>query len=158
MSEFKKLETTKQSIALNRKARHDYSIEQCFEAGLVLEGWEVKSLRAGKGQLKDSYVILRQGAAWLINCHISPLSTASTHIHPEPERTRKLLLHPSELNKLYGGVERKGNTIIPLELYWKKNKVKCEIALVKGKKQYDKRETLKERDWNRQKERLMKKF
>lgn len=150
--------TLEKVIAVNRKAKHDYFIEQNFEAGLVLEGWEVKSLRAGKGQLKDSYVVLKRGDAWLLNCHISPLNTASTHIHPEPERTRKLLLHQSELNKLYGSVEKKGYTIIPTELHWKKNRVKCVIALAKGKKQYDKRDTIKKRDWERQKERLLKKF
>lgn len=144
------------TIALNRKARHDYTLLQYFEAGLVLEGWEVKSLRAGKAQLKDSYVVLRNGEAWLLNCHISPLNTASTHIHPEPTRSRKLLLNQSELNKLYGSVERLGHTLIPLELYWKKNRAKCKIALAKGKKQFDKRETIKDRDWDRQKERLLK--
>ena len=143
-------------IALNKKARHDYFVEERFEAGLVLEGWEVKSLRAGKVQLRDSYVILKGGEAWLIGCHISPLLTASTHIHPDPTRTRKLLLNQSELNKLYGGVERKGFTLVPLRMYWKTGRAKCEIGLAKGKKEYDKRETLKERDWERQKERIMK--
>ena len=143
-------------IALNKKAQHDYFVEERFEAGLVLEGWEVKSLRAGKVQLRDSYVILKGGEAWLIGCHISPLLTASTHIHPDPTRTRKLLLNQSELNKLYGGVERKGFTLVPLRMYWKTGRAKCEIGLAKGKKEYDKRETLKERDWERQKERIMK--
>ncbi|OGT10857.1 MAG: SsrA-binding protein, partial [Gammaproteobacteria bacterium GWE2_42_36] len=138
----KQMSSNDSNIALNKKAQHDYFIEERFEAGLVLEGWEVKSLRAGKVQLRDSYVILKGGEAWLIGCHISPLLTASTHIHPDPIRTRKLLLNQSELDKLYGGVERKGFTLVPLKLYWKKGRAKCEIALVKGKKEYDKRETL----------------
>jgi len=152
----KQMSSNDSNIALNKKAQHDYFIEERFEAGLVLEGWEVKSLRAGKVQLRDSYVILKGGEAWLIGCHISPLLTASTHIHPDPIRTRKLLLNQSELDKLYGGVERKGFTLVPLKLYWKKGRAKCEIALVKGKKEYDKRETLKDRDWDREKERMMK--
>lgn len=143
-------------IALNRKATHDYFIEQRYEAGVVLEGWEVKSLRAGHVQLRDSYVLLKQGEIFLIGAHISPLPEASTHIVPDPTRTRKLLLHQSELNKLYGSVERKGFTIVPLKLYWKKNIAKCEIAIVKGKKEYDKRETIKQRDWEREKARVLK--
>ncbi|HCU05906.1 MAG TPA: SsrA-binding protein [Coxiellaceae bacterium] len=156
MMNAKQMSSNDSNIALNKKAQHDYFIEERFEAGLVLEGWEVKSLRAGKVQLRDSYVILKGGEAWLIGCHISPLLTASTHIHPDPIRTRKLLLNQSELDKLYGGVERKGFTLVPLKLYWKKGRAKCEIALVKGKKEYDKRETLKDRDWDREKERMMK--
>ncbi len=145
------------TIATNRKAHHDYLIEDRFEAGLMLQGWEVKSLRAGRAQLKDSYVIIRSGEAWLLNAHISPLSTVSTHIHPDPERSRKLLLHARELCFLAGAVQRKGYTLVPLALYWKKNRAKVEFALAKGKKLYDKRETEKRRDWEREKSRLIKK-
>lgn len=144
-------------IAVNRRARHDYFIEQTFEAGLVLEGWEVKSLRDGRAQLSESYVLLKDGEAWLFGCHITPLKTASTHIHPDPLRTRKLLLNQKELNKLYGGVERKGYTLIPLRLYWKSRHVKVEIALAQGKKEYDKRASIKEQDWRREKERILRK-
>lgn len=143
-------------IADNRKARHDYSIEQVFEAGLVLSGWEIKSLRAGKAQLSESHVIIKNGEAFLLNSHFAPLITTSTHIKAIPDRTRKLLLHKSELNKLTGAIARKGYTIVPLNLHWKKNKVKIDVALAKGKKQYDKRETIKQRDWTRQKQRLAK--
>lgn len=149
--------STNPPIAMNRKARHDYFIEQTLEAGLVLEGWEVKSLRAGHVQLSESYVLLKDGEAWLFGCHISPLNTASTHIHPDPMRTRKLLLHQNELNKLYGNVERKGYTVVPLSLYWKHSRAKLEIALAKGKKEYDKRATIKEQDWKREKERILRK-
>jgi SsrA-binding protein len=141
-------------LAENRKARHDYHIEDQFEAGLVLDGWEVKSLRAGRAQLKESYVIIKNGEAWLVGAHISPLATVSTHITPDPVRSRKLLLHQRELNKLIGAVQRKGYTIVPLNLHWKKGRAKLEIALAKGKKLYDKRETEKRRDWERQKQRL----
>jgi SsrA-binding protein len=144
------------TIALNKKARHDYFIEQRFEAGIALEGWEVKSLRAGKAQLSDSYVILKKGEAFLLGCHITPLPTAATYTRPDSTRTRKLLLNQAELNKLYGAVEQKGYTIVALALYWKHGRAKCEIALVKGKKQYDKRDVSKKRDWERQKERIMK--
>ncbi len=147
-----------QAIALNRKALHEYSIEERFEAGIALEGWEVKSLRAGRIQLDQSYVIIKNSEAWLLGGLITPLQTASTHIHPDPQRTRKLLLHRNELSKLIGNVERKGYTLIPLKLYWKNNRVKLEIALAKGKKQHDKRATEKERDWQRQKQRLAKKI
>jgi SsrA-binding protein len=143
-------------ITDNRKARHDYQIEQTFEAGLVLAGWEIKSLRAGKAQLAESHVIIKSGEAFLLNSHFAPLTTASTHIQAIPDRTRKLLLHKKELDKLIGAVERKGYTIIPLNLHWKHNKVKIDIALAKGKKQYDKREDIKQRDWARQKQRLAK--
>ena len=143
-------------IADNRKARHDYSIEQTFEAGLVLTGWEIKSLRAGKAQLAESHVILKNGEAFLLNSHFAPLPTISTHVQAIPDRTRKLLLHKSELNKLVGAVARKGYAIIPLNLHWKKNKVKIDIALAKGKKLYDKRDAIKSRDWERQKQRLAK--
>jgi SsrA-binding protein len=141
-------------IAENRKARHDYHIEEQFEAGLVLEGWEVKSLRAGRAQLKESYVIIKRGEAWLVGAHISPLPTASTHITPDPVRSRKLLLHQRELNKLIGAVQRKGYTLVPLNLHWKKGNAKLEIALAKGKKLYDKRETEKRRDWERRKQQI----
>lgn len=143
-------------IADNRKARHDYSIEQTFEAGLVLAGWEIKSLRAGKAQLSESHVILKNGEAFLLNAHFAPLPTTSTHVQAIPDRTRKLLLHKNEINKLVGAVARKGYTVIPLNLHWKKNKVKLDIALARGKKQYDKRESIKQRDWARQKQRLAK--
>lgn len=143
------------TIALNKKARHDFLIEDKFEAGLSLEGWEVKSLRAGRVQLADSYVLLRDGEAYLFGCHMTPLLTASTHVNPDPLRNRKLLLHRAELSKLIGAVERKGYALVPLALYWKKGRVKCEIALGKGKKEYDKRATEKARDWAREKQRIM---
>lgn len=152
-----KTTSANQTIALNRKAHHDYSIEKRFEGGLVLEGWEVKSLRAARAQLKDSYVIMRNGEAWLLNAHISPLSTVSTHIHPNPERSRKLLLHEKELSFLAGAVQREGYTLIPLALYWKRNRAKIEFGLAKGKKLFDKRETEKQRDWQREKQRMLKK-
>jgi SsrA-binding protein len=148
---------TNSNIALNRKATHEFSIEERFEAGLVLEGWEVKSLRAGRIQLDQGYVFLKNGQAWLFGALITPLQTASTHINPDPQRTRKLLLHARELNKLLGYVERKGYTLVPLSLYWKENRVKLEIGLAKGKKLHDKRADEKERDWKREKERLFKK-
>lgn len=146
------------TIALNRKARHEYTMEQFFEAGIVLHGWEVKSLRAGRVQLDQSYVLLKNGEAFLLGGSITPLITASTHVHPDPQRTRKLLLHASELSKLIGSVERKGYTLIPLKLYWKGNHVKLEIALAKGKKTHDKRAAEKDRDWQRDKQRLAKKL
>lgn len=144
------------TIALNKKARHEYFIEERLEAGLALEGWEVKSLRAGKGQLTEAYVIIRNGEAWLFGAHITPLPTASTHIQPDPSRTRKLLLHQNELGHLVGAVERRGYTIVPLALYWKKGLAKLEIGLAKGKQKHDKRATEKERDWQREKARLLK--
>jgi len=143
------------TIALNKKARHEYHIETRFEAGMALTGWEVKSLRAGKAQLVDSYVLLKDGEAWLLGAHITPLTSASTHVVADPTRTRKLLLHKREIDKITGKVNQAGYTCVPLALYWKGNKVKCEIALVKGKKEYDKRATEKERDWNRQKQRIV---
>lgn len=143
------------TIADNKKAFHDYFIEERFEAGLVLEGWEVKSIRAGRVQLKEAYVILKGGEVWLIGCHISALSTASTHITADPVRTRKLLLHTREIDKLIGKVERAGYALIPLNLHFCKGRIKLEIGLAKGKKQFDKRETEKERDWVREKARLM---
>lgn len=145
------------TIALNRKARHDYTIEERFEAGIVLQGWEVKSLRAGKGQIAESYVIIKQGEAWLLGAHIAPLISASTHVKTDPTRTRKLLLHHKELARLIGAVERKGYTIVPLAMYWVRGKAKLEVALAHGKKSHDKRSDERDRDWARQKERLMKK-
>ena len=153
MKQTQKANTT---IALNRKAHHEYFIEERFEAGLVLEGWEVKSLRAGRVQLDQGYILLKNAEAWLFGALITPLQTASTHIDPEAQRTRKLLLTHRELNKLIGNVERKGYTLVPLALYWKNNRVKLEIGLAKGKKQHDKRATEKERDWQREKQRLFK--
>ena len=144
------------TIALNKQARHDYFIEERFEAGLALEGWEVKSLRAGRVQLKESYVLVKQAEAWLFGAHISPLTTASTHIKPDPVRTRKLLLNRRELDKLIGAVERRGYTLVPLAMYWKKGRAKLEIGLAKGKKEHDKRAVAKERDWQREKQRIMK--
>ncbi|MFK5969929.1 MAG: SsrA-binding protein SmpB [Candidatus Marithrix sp.] len=149
--------TTNNTIGLNKKARFDYFLQDKFEAGLVLEGWEVKSLRAGRLQLRDTYVILKNGEAWLLGAIIIPLESASSHVHPESQRTRKLLLHRSELNKLIGAVERKGQTLVPIAMYWKQGKAKLEIAIAKGKKDYDKRDTEKDRDWQREKERLFKK-
>ncbi len=143
-------------ITDNRKARHNYQIEETLEAGIVLAGWEVKSLRAGKAQIAESHVILKGGEAFLLNAHISPLTTASTHIEAVPDRSRKLLLNKRELDKLIGAAERKGYTIVPLNLHWKNNKVKVDIALAKGKKLYDKRQTEKERDWDKQKKKIMK--
>jgi SsrA-binding protein len=144
------------TIAENRKARHDYFIEDRYEAGLALEGWEVKSLRAGRAQLKESYVYVRNGEAWLVGAHFSPLTSASTHVHANPTRTRKLLLHRHQLDHLVGAVERRGYTVVPLLLYWKKGRAKLEIGLAKGKKQHDKRATDKTRDWEREKGRLLK--
>lgn len=144
------------SIVENRKARHDYFIEDRFEAGLVLEGWEVKSIRAGKVQLGESYVIVRDAELYLLNMHVSPLATASTHIHPNATRTRKLLMHRQEINRLIGKVEIRGYTLIPLNLHYKSGKIKLEFGLGKGKKLHDKRDSAKDRDWQREKERIMK--
>lgn len=145
------------SIALNRKAGFDYYLEEQYEAGLVLEGWEVKSLRAGKVNLSDAHVIVKYGEAFLLGAQIQPLLTASTHDMPDPTRTRKLLLNRKELNHLIGSVERQGYTIVPLSLYWKKNKIKIKIALAKGKKEHDKRGAVKDREWQRDRSRIMKK-
>ena len=144
------------SIAQNKKAFHDYFVEQRFEAGIELEGWEVKSIRAGRLQLKEAYVIVRNGEIYLIGCHISPLATVSTHFQPDPVRTRKLLLHKEEINKLIGSVERAGYTMLPLDMHFKRGKIKLAIGLAKGKKEHDKRATSKDRDWQREKSRLMK--
>lgn len=143
-------------IADNRKARFEYAIEETFEAGLVLEGWEVKSLRAGKVQLAESYIIIKRGEAFWLGGLITPLLSASTHIQPDAQRTRKLLLHKKELNKLIGAVERKGYTVVPLNLHWQRGRVKMELALAKGKKLHDKRASQKEKDWQRDKQRLLK--
>lgn len=143
------------SIADNKKAFHDYFIEERYEAGLALQGWEVKSIRAGRVQLKEAYVVLKKGEVWLIGCHISPLPTASTHIKPDPLRTRKLLLHAEEIKRLIGKVERAGYTLVPLNMHYTKGRIKLEIGLAKGKKQHDKRATEKEREWNREKQRLI---
>ena len=144
------------AIALNKKARHDYFIEETFEAGLALQGWEVKSLREGKVNLSESYVLLKNGEAFLFGCHISPLLSASTHVVADPMRTRKLLLNNHEIAKLFRGVEQQGYAVVALKLYWKKSLVKLEIGLAKGKKLHDKRATEKEREWNKAKERIMK--
>ena len=143
------------SIIDNRKAFFDYFIEDRYEAGLVLEGWEVKAIRAGRTQIKEGYVIIRDGELFLIGAHISPLPEASTHIHPDPVRTRKLLLHKEEMSKLIAKVEQRGHTLVPLNLHYKGGRVKCEIGLAKGKKMHDKRETEKKRDWEREKARIM---
>ncbi|MES9979166.1 MAG: SsrA-binding protein SmpB [Candidatus Thiodiazotropha sp. 6PLUC5] len=155
-SKAKKKGPGRPTIALNKKATHDFFIEDRYEAGLALQGWEVKSLREARVQIKESYVTIKDGEAFLFGAHIVPLSTASTHIHPDPTRTRKLLLHRSELNKLIGLVERKGYTLVPTALYWKKGMAKLEIGIAKGKKLHDKRATDKDRDWKREKERLFK--
>jgi SsrA-binding protein len=144
------------NIARNKKARHDYFIEESFEAGLVLEGWEVKSLRAGTAQLKESYVIIRNGELFLFGAHFSPLKTTATHVHTDPIRSRKLLLHQTEIDKLTGAVQQRGYTLVPLTLYWKQGRAKLQIALAKGKKQHDKRAAIREREWNREQHRLLK--
>jgi SsrA-binding protein len=144
------------TIAENRKARHDYFIEETYEAGMSLLGWEVKSLRAGRVQLKEAYVFVKDAEAYLFGAHVSALSTASTHVIADPIRTRKLLLNRSELNRLVGAVERRGYTLVPLEMYWKGGLAKLRIGLAKGKKEHDKRASSKDRDWQREKSRLMK--
>ena len=144
------------TIATNRKARHDYFIEENIEAGLALEGWEVKSLRANRASLTESYAIIQNGEAWLLGAHFSPLNSASTHVKPDPTRTRKLLLHRRELDRLIGAVERKGHTLVPLSLYWQRGRAKLDIGLAKGKKQHDKRADEKDKDWQRKKARIMK--
>tara|TARA_Y100000588_G_scaffold382215_1_gene469269 strand:+ start:1445 stop:1918 length:474 start_codon:yes stop_codon:yes gene_type:complete len=146
------------TIVLNKKARFEYFIEDEFEAGLVLEGWEVKSLRAGKVNLTEAHVILKRGEAYLLGSQIQPLPTAASHLFPDSTRTRKLLLNKKELARLIGSIERQGYTVVPLSLYWKKNRIKAKIALAKGKKTHDKRETIKSRDWQRDKSRIMKKI
>jgi SsrA-binding protein len=143
------------SIVANRKAYHDYFVEEKFEAGLALEGWEVKAIRAGRAQLKEAYVVVRKGEIVLLGAHVTPLPTASTHIHPDPTRTRKLLMHRPEINRLIGKVERAGYTLTPLNLHFTRGRIKLEIGLARGKKQYDKRATLKEREWKREQQRAL---
>lgn len=143
------------SIIQNKKAFHDYFIEQRFEAGIVLEGWEVKAIRAGRAQLKEAYVIVSNSEILLIGCHISPLPTASTHIKPDATRTRKLLLHAEEISKLIGSVERAGYTLVPLDMHYTRGKIKLEIGLARGKKQHDKRDTEKQKEWEREQQRLL---
>ena len=143
------------AIAENRRARFDYTIEETFEAGIVLEGWEVKAVRAGQVQLTDGYVLIRDGELFLIGCRINALRTASTHVNPEAERTRKLLMHRDQIRRLIGKVEQRGYTLVPLNLHYKGGRIKVDVALAKGKAQYDKRETEKKRDWEREKGRLM---
>ena len=143
------------SIIQNKKAFHDYFIEDKYEAGIVLEGWEVKAFRDGRANIKEAYVIIQKGEIYLLGCHITPMGSASTHINPDNIRTRKLLLNNDEIVKLIGKVERSGFTLVPLDMHFKGSYIKCEIGLAKGKKQYDKRATEKEKDWNREKNRIM---
>ena len=152
----KKPKVQSNTIARNKKAKFDYYLHDRFEAGVALEGWEVKSLRAGKCQLGDTYILLKSGEAFLLGCNITPMAAAAAHVDADPTRTRKLLLHKREIGRLNGATQQKGQTCIPVSLYWKSNKVKCEIALASGKKEHDKRATLKERDWGRDKSRIMK--
>lgn len=144
------------SIIDNKKAFHDYFIEERYETGMVLEGWEVKAIRAGRAQLKEAYVIVRKGEVFLFGAHISPLATASTHVSPDPVRTRKLLLNAEEIKKLIGKVERAGYTLVPINLHYSKGRIKCEIGLAKGKKQHDKRDSEKQRDWQREQQSILK--
>ena len=143
------------SIVQNKKAFHDYFVEERFEAGIALEGWEVKAIRAGRVQLREAYVIVSNGEMFLLGAHITPLPTASTHIHPDPTRTRKLLLNASEISRLIGAVERAGYTLVPIDMHYVRGRVKLAIGLAKGKKQHDKREAEKDRDWKREQQRLM---
>ena len=152
----KKQKNTVNLICSNRKARHDYHISETIEAGIALQGWELKSIRAGKAQLKESYIILKHSEAWLIGCHISPLSTVSTHVKADATRTRKLLLHRREIDKMTGAVAQKGFTVIACDMHWKKHLVKLTIALGKGKKLHDKRASAKEKEWNMSKQRILK--
>lgn len=143
------------SIVQNKKAFHDYFIEERLEAGLALEGWEVKAIRAGRAQIKEAYIVLRKEQVCIIGCHITPLAVASTHVLPDPTRTRKLLLHAEEIRNLIGKVERAGYTLVPIDLHFSRGRVKIEIGLAKGKKQHDKRQAEKEREWQREKQRLL---
>jgi SsrA-binding protein len=143
-------------IAVNRRARHDYFIEERYEAGVALQGWEVKALRAGRLQLQEAYVLLKDDEAWLFGAHVSPLPTTSTHIRPDPTRSRKLLLHRRQIDSLVGAVERRGRALVPLAMYWKNGRAKLEIALARGKKEHDKRADKRDRDWQREKARVMK--
>ena len=156
MAKPRKKTTDSSTIVVNRKARHEYFVEKTLEAGLALEGWEVKSLRAGRVQLTEAYVILKDGETFLIGSHVSPLPTASTHVNPVPNRTRKLLLHRREIAELVGAVERRGYTAVPLKMFWVRGRAKLQIGIAKGKKQHDKRASERDRDWKRQKERLLK--
>lgn len=156
MAQSSSKQTAPRQIAVNRRARFEYSIEDRFEAGLVLEGWEVKALRAGRAQITEAYVTIRNGEAYLLGGHITPLQSASTHIRPDARRTRKLLLRSRELARLIGKVERAGYTLVPLDIHWTRGRAKLEIGLAKGKKQHDKRADVKERDWQRQKARILK--
>lgn len=149
-------DTPHKTIALNKRARFEYQLEERLEAGIALEGWEVKALRDGRVQFADSYVLLKDGEAFLFGCQINPLQTASTHVSPDPLRTRKLLLHRNEIDRLVGAVERKGKTVVPTAMYWAKGRAKVEIGIATGKKQHDKRRTERDRDWERQKARIMK--
>ncbi len=144
------------SIVENRKALHDYFIEERYEAGLALEGWEVKAVRAGRAQLKEAYVVVRNGEIYLIGSHIAPLTAASTHVTPDPTRTRKLLMHGEEIQRLIGKVERAGYTLVPLDLHYTKGRIKLAVGLARGKKQYDKREAEKKKEWQREQQRLLK--
>ncbi len=155
MSKAKKLKTPDTTIIRNKKALHDYFVEDSFEAGMALEGWEVKSLREKKAQLVDSYVVLKDGEAFLLGCHIIPLNSASTHVIADPDRTKKLLLHKKELARLFSSVQQKGHTCIATKLYWKGHLIKCQVSLAKGKKDHDKRETEKDREWQIEKQRIV---
>lgn len=156
MGKQKKSKVPSSTISLNKKARHDYFVEDTFEAGVMLQGWEVKSMRAGRVQVADSYVMVKDGEVWWVAGQITPLISASTHVDAQPLRSRKLLLHRREIDRLIGAVDRKGYTLVPLALYWKKGKAKMEIGLAKGKKEHDKRATEKDRDWKREKARILK--
>lgn len=156
MKKNKSNQNTTGTIALNKKARHDYHLQDKFEAGVSLQGWELKSIREGKVNITDAYIIMQNGEAWLVGCRITPLTQASTHVICEPERARKLLLNKRELDRLIGGRERQGYSIVATAMYWKKCWVKLEIYLAKGKQDHDKRDSIKDRDWERQKQRVMK--
>lgn len=144
------------SITVNKKATHDYFIDERFEAGLVLEGWEVKAIRSGRAQINEAHVIVKNGEIWLLGMHVTPLLSASTHVRPEATRTRKLLLHETQISKLIGKVERAGYTLVPLDLHFQRGRIKAEIGLAKGKKQFDKRADLKEKEWKREQGRILK--
>lgn len=143
------------SIAQNKKALHDYFIEERYEAGIALEGWEAKAIRAGRVQLKEAYVVVSKGEVFLVGCHVSPLPTASTHVHPDPTRTRKLLLHAEEIRRLIGKAEQRGYTLVPLDMHYRNGRIKLEIGLARGKKLHDKREAERQREWERERQRLL---
>ena len=155
MAKTKKSKVPDSTIVQNKKARHDYFIEDTFEAGVALQGWEVKSLRAKKSQLTDTYVLIKDGEAFLLGCHVTPLESASSHVVTDPTRTKKLLLHKKELSRLFSATQQKGYTCVCTKLYWKSHLVKAQIALAKGKQAHDKRATVKERQWNIDKQRLV---